>query len=325
MKRRLQTLAAVWWLFSAPPLGWLFFLTTAYLISMIPVIGLPFVMMYSLWVVLIDDRPKRGGDIKPSVRKWKVWEYLRDYFPADLVKTADLDPKKKYVFGYHPHGILSVGAFVNFGTEATGFSEKFPGINFRCLTLSLNFIWPFYRDYLLSFGTGDVCAESCRYNLKQGTSIFIVVGGAAESLDTHPNSVNLTLYKRKGFVRLALQEGACLVPIFGFGENNLYNTLQNPPGSVLRKFQEKMLKALGYAVPIFHGSGVFSENMGLLPHRRELVSVVGRPLELPLIPSPSNSQIDFWHSQYVHQLTLLYDEFKDLYDKDRVCDMKIVC
>jgi 2-acylglycerol O-acyltransferase 2 len=37
---------------------------------------------------------------------------------------VDLDPKKNYLFAYHPHGILSIGAFLSFATEALGKSEK---------------------------------------------------------------------------------------------------------------------------------------------------------------------------------------------------------
>lgn len=33
---------------------------------------------------------------------------MKDYFPIALVKTADLDPSKNYVFGYHPHGKKSL-------------------------------------------------------------------------------------------------------------------------------------------------------------------------------------------------------------------------
>ena len=44
-----------------------------------------------------------------------------------LVKTADLDPDKSYLFGFHPHGVISLSAFCTFATEALGFSKVFPG------------------------------------------------------------------------------------------------------------------------------------------------------------------------------------------------------
>ena len=38
---------------------------------------------------------------------------------------------RNYIFGYHPHGIMASGSFINFGTEGTGFSKLFPG-RFLC-------------------------------------------------------------------------------------------------------------------------------------------------------------------------------------------------
>lgn len=46
-----------------------------------------------------------------------------------LVKTAELDPSRSYVFGFHPHGIISMSAFVAFATEGLNVSKVFPGIH----------------------------------------------------------------------------------------------------------------------------------------------------------------------------------------------------
>lgn len=54
-----------------------------------------------------------------------------------------------------------------------------------------------------------------------GSSLTIVVGGAAESLSAHPGTADLTLKRRKGFIKLAIRQGADLVPVFSFGENDV--------------------------------------------------------------------------------------------------------
>ena len=54
----------------------------------------------------------------------------RNYFPVLLVKQNPdtiFDPKETYMFGYHPHGIISVGCFVNFAADANGIEDVFPG------------------------------------------------------------------------------------------------------------------------------------------------------------------------------------------------------
>ena len=67
-----------------------------------------------------------------------------------------------------------------------------------------------YRDVLMSLGIIDVTRQSLEYTLTQkgaGHSVVIVVGGAAEILDTRFDSYVLTLKRRKGFIKLALQTG----------------------------------------------------------------------------------------------------------------------
>lgn len=70
-------------------------------------------------------------NVRPIVRNLAMWRWLRDYFPISLVKTADLPTDRPVLFGYHPHGVLSQGAFINFATNATGFATAFPGVDVR--------------------------------------------------------------------------------------------------------------------------------------------------------------------------------------------------
>lgn len=74
------------------------------------------------------------------------------FFPLQLVKTHNLLTTRNYIFGYHPHGIMGLGAFCNFSTEATEVSKKFPGIRPYLATLAGNFRMPVLREYLMSGG-----------------------------------------------------------------------------------------------------------------------------------------------------------------------------
>ena len=179
-----------------------------------------------------------------------------DYFPIRLHKTCDLPPDRSYIFCYHPHGIISLGAFGNFATEATGFEEKYPGIDLRVLTLRANFRIPFFGFYFSFMGLCDASKESCNYILQKGNgnSILLVLGGAREALDARPSrEYILTLKDRKGFIKIGLANGASLVPVFSFGENDLYDQMPNPRGSRLRRIQTAIRKRLGYSTPFLRG------------------------------------------------------------------------
>ena len=102
------------------------------------------------------------------LRRSSFWSLFASYFPARLHRTQELPATRKYIFAYHPHGIISHGAFAAFGTEALGFSQLFPGITNTLLTLDSNFRIPLYRDYALALGVASVSKESCENLLSKG-------------------------------------------------------------------------------------------------------------------------------------------------------------
>ncbi len=75
----------------------------------------------------------------------------------------------------------------------------------------------------MAHGISSVSKSACKniLSLGPGNAITIVVGGAAESLSAHPGTADLTLKKRFGFIKIAIREGADLVPVFSFGENDV--------------------------------------------------------------------------------------------------------
>lgn len=72
-------------------------------------------------------------------------------------------------------------------------------------------------------------------------------------MEAYPGRYRLIINNRKGFVRVALETGASLVPVFVFGENDVYNTLEVPEDSPIRKFQEAVKKWLRFTIPIIRG------------------------------------------------------------------------
>ena len=112
--------------------------------------------MYGSWMYMDRYTDARGGRASSYLRRLSIWSKVSDYFPVKLVKTEDLDPNRNYIFGYHPHGRLTVGVGVNFLTEATHFSTLFPGIRPHLMTIRFNFLVPFSRELLLNLGNNRV-------------------------------------------------------------------------------------------------------------------------------------------------------------------------
>lgn len=286
-------------------------------------------------------------------RRSKIWSLFASYFPARLHRSQELEPTRKYVFGYHPHGIISHGAFAAFATEALGFSQLFPGITNTLLTLDSNFRIPLYREYALRMGLASVSRESCENILSKGgpnkegmgRAITIVVGGARESLDGKPYTLRLVLKRRKGFVKLAIRCGADLVPTLAFGENDIYEQFDSDSHPWIHKAQMFVKKLMGFTVsslhpsctchvrpltihvlqvPLFHARGVFNYDVGMMPYRRPINIVVGRPIETIQSKNPDPQYVDELHTKYVEELQRIWDEWKDTFARDRKEELEIV-
>jgi len=64
-----------------------------------------------------------------------------------------------------------------------------------------------------------------------------------------------------------------LVPVFSFGETEIFEQIQNPKGSFVRTVQEFLQQKLQIAPAAFFGRGVFQYSFGVLPKRRQITTV----------------------------------------------------
>ncbi|XP_062494869.1 2-acylglycerol O-acyltransferase 1 isoform X4 [Pezoporus occidentalis] len=311
LKRRIQTVAVLQWIFS--------FLLLEFCCGFFVILILGnfwfLAVLYLLWLYLDWETPCTGGRRSQWVRSWTVWKYFREYFPIQLIKTSDLNPNHNYLFGFHPHGVLVAGAFGNFCTSSS-FSSLFPGITPYLHIMPIWFGCPFFREYIMSAGMVSASKESVSYvlsNKEGGHASIIVIGGAEESLNAHPGSLTLSILKRKGFIKMALKHGAHLVPVFSFGENELFKQVANPKGSWLRNVQEKLQKIMGFALPLFHARGIFQYSFGLIPYRQPINTVVGSPIPVKQNLNPTTEEIEQLHALYLQKLRKLFEEHKGTY------------
>ena len=138
LSRRLQTFAvfSMSLMFACGPfLGTVTFIIL--LFSPLSLVAAVYIAFYFLWDF---DISARGGRRVSLLRYLPVWHYFCQYFPIKLIRTAKLSSDKNYILGYHPHGVISSGAFASFATEGAGFSKLFPGIIPHLMTLKCTYI-----------------------------------------------------------------------------------------------------------------------------------------------------------------------------------------
>lgn len=322
MKRRIETLSAAVWIILLGFGNFIAYILTAYLLLFTQTLRY-FVLLYFAWMYYDRNTCYRGGRSERYVKWLRNCAWMRqvcDYFPISLKKTVDLDPEKSYLFCSFPHGILSVGIFGAFGSDHLGVQELFPGLQVRVIVLDQHFKVPLFREYAYLNSVASSSEKSIRYLLSHkpekpftGRATVLIVGGASESLECKPRTYRILVKRRKGFVRLALKHGTPLVPVFSFGETDIYDQVYGAEGSRLRKFQDYIRKTIGLAPVILLGRGFFQYSFGIIAQRRPITVVVGSPIDLPRIAEPTQEEIDEYHGKFVQGLVALFEAEKHKY------------
>lgn len=254
------------------------------------------------WAATWDGSQRRLGKPWPALARSRLWTFVFRWFPITLEtpRGLALDPARTYVLAAHPHGAMA------FNRAAFGFdvdhlwNAAFPGVRFRVLTATAAFYVPVIREVWLWTYCVDASRETARRNLAAGHSLLVYPGGEREQILTRRGAHVLYLMKRRGFVRLALEMGADLVPVYAFGDTDLYDHSAFALG--LRKW---LVHKCGVAVPLISGS------IGILPHRTPIRIVVGEPIPHGCADGcPTPDQVDAAHAAYVAALRALFDKHK---------------
>ena len=313
---------AVLLLFSIFPMTVVAYLWT-FVLLLFPLTTLP-TASYLVWALYLDDSP-RTGKRKPWLRSLDVGQKYVDYFPIKLRRASvePLDPTRNYVFVYAPHGVAALGAWGAFATDGAGFPQLFPGIDLRLLTLPQNFRIPIVREFLLGCGMASCSRKSCDALLRRGpgASICLVAGGAKEAIEAEAGQYRLVL-RRKGFVRVAVDANADLVPVLAFGENDAFYTLSaHKLGQSFRKMQSYVERFMGFTIPLFWGRLLF------MPRRVPINVVTGDPIRVEDFRAKGlagEELVDAVHAAYVAAVKRLFAEARGMSDTPVVGELEEV-
>ena len=87
----------------------------------------------------------------------------------------------------------------------------------RDLVASITLAVPGYRELLMWLGCVDAGKATAKRVLRKGYHMYVLPGGEAEQLMTQYKKHRVYVKRRKGFVKLAVENGASLVPVYAFG------------------------------------------------------------------------------------------------------------
>ncbi|RLN56652.1 hypothetical protein BBP00_00007884 [Phytophthora kernoviae] len=186
--------------------------------------------------------------------------------------SAYIETGGKALFSFHPHGILTCGFSFN-GAYHMGFEHS----SCRWLSAENLFWFPLIRD-ILNWMEYSSCAKSNMLKfMRRNQNLSLLPGGFEEATLFQRGKYRVYLKKRFGFIKIALQHGYDVHPVYTFGEEYTFHAFPYLLCDV------------------------------------DLITVVGKPLRLPQIKHPTKEDVQKYQKQYVEALQDLFDCYKRVY------------
>lgn len=268
-------------------------------------VGLPFTVLYA-----VSQYYGRLG----------VWEEFRAFFMNTVAKYPYFDatgyvmedcapherfqmvPDDKEMMAFHPHGFTSLGWSIN----GVYNHALLPG-KFRWLATSTIFVIPFLRNVMAYIGAEPVSKSNMKKLMSESRNICLIPGGYEEATIYSTARHRVYLKNRAGFIKLALQYGYKVRPVYTFGEEQAFWAFPYLVQWRLLLNRVKLPGCICYGIWwCFY-----------LPFPNiKLVTVFGKPIQLPRIEHPSRDDVAKYHAIYIQALQDLFDRNKHIYTDD---------
>ncbi|TMW65645.1 hypothetical protein Poli38472_008287 [Pythium oligandrum] len=249
-----------------------------------------------------------------TLRKYPYFRHqicIFEEFEEESLKNPDkafAKPKDKAIYAFHPHGILGCGCTVN-----GAFSMRFDQADAPWLVAENLFWFPLMRDLFNWMGFDNVRKETFVKYMKEDRNLCFIPGGFEEATIYQHGKHRSYIKRRFGFIKLALEYGYKIHPVYTFGEELAYNTF-----TPLLKFR---LWLNTWKIP----GAVFSGRLWCpyLPRNDcEITTVVGKAVQMPKIENPTKEDVVKYQAIYVKALVDLFELNKVKYGADPTAQLE---
>jgi len=239
--------------------------------------------------VAVDQLAPMPQECSPALRIFmpllkKIPEaFHHRFFPSNNLENV-FRRDRNYMLAVTPHGFFPWGvAMIIVDLLRQGYLPNFLGA-------SVLGALPFAGRLLRCFGYRPATPAEIRkcLNKPYPRNVTIIVPGGIREMflirkDVEQSAANL----RTGFVKLAKEQGAMLVPGYMFGSSQLYKVAQGSLGNLFEQLSRKMRTS----VNLFHGLWGT-----LLPYPQKLACALGEPIDTRDIDDEQTIH-DLWMSR----------------------------
>ncbi|KAL2650659.1 hypothetical protein R1flu_018787 [Riccia fluitans] len=214
-----------------------------------------------------------------------------------IVPDKPFPEDKSYIFACHPHGRMFYSGILFTQLHETWREGILKNGDIFMGAAGGFFYIPILNLLFSLAGTVPVTKSNIVAKLREGSHMTILIGGIKEVLmGTEDHVDRIYLKKRKGFIKIAIEENAGVVPVYFFNENQMFN---HNSKSFLKIFEHINKYYYRLGVPFFRGR----YNLPM-PFRRPLLMAIGEPLF-----AKEGENVDSFHQRYMQALRELFDKY----------------
>eukprot|EP01018_Ginkgo_biloba_P011477 Gb_36762 [translate_table: standard] len=245
-----------------------------------------------LIVIPVDNDSKWGNRLARF-----ICDHGPGYFPITLIfeEMKAFNPNRAYVLAVEPHSIFPFGI-----TALCNQAGYMPLPRIKFVAANFLFCIPLLRHIWCWMGMVAASKENFVKYLERDYSCIVIPGGHREMFHLEKGSEVVYLKKRFGFVRVAIETGCPLVPVFCFGQTETYRWW---------KAKAKLYHCVARAmrvIPLIYWGRFGSP----IPYRHPLHIVVGKLIEVEKNPQPTKEEVVKVHTQFVLTLQELFERHK---------------
>eukprot|EP00522_Entomoneis_paludosa_P001680 CAMPEP_0172475038 /NCGR_PEP_ID=MMETSP1065-20121228/69665_1 /TAXON_ID=265537 /ORGANISM="Amphiprora paludosa, Strain CCMP125" /LENGTH=366 /DNA_ID=CAMNT_0013233231 /DNA_START=123 /DNA_END=1223 /DNA_ORIENTATION=+ len=236
--------------------------------------------------------------LKPMLQYFDSYEQIIEVTPVDTIAQV-LQGEKNYILAAQPHGVVTYNGILGSVASPPELQGQLP------TAVADVVLWtPILKHVIGIFGLISASKKSLVQTLTQNKglsgTVMLYVGGMAELFLSDETEERLYLKNRKGFIKLSLQTGVDVIPVYLFGNTTVLSILKT---GLLPWISRK----LGISLTYMWGKWY-------LPIPRndcKLLYVSGQPIGIPHIPDPTQADIDKYHEMYCQQVQRLFESYKE--------------
>lgn len=240
----------------------------------------------------------------------KIMKAAQKYFGLRLcyMDKKAIEESGPAIFLIEPHDVMPVGLFCF--SDFLGFNKGHK--NVACMSGAC-FLMPFMRHIYTWAAAESVSKKNVKKLMDQGVSPTICPGGVQEVTMMKPGPKGkkeciLYLKSRQGTIRLAMEYGRPICPVFVFGQRGTWSfqILQS-------KLAQWVGRKIGFAPMVFYGIGGIPF---AIPKPCPLTVVFGKLVKIPKTSPGEDGKfdqktVDSHHQQVLDGFMEVFESYKD--------------